>query len=417
MNNIDKKWILIISNVLIVVALSGCAQETGSHGEEAAYSHLYEQMDRYEDGSTLRLIRSYAGTPTNPDDCMAWVYDNDLAILALIDRGTPEDMSRAKILCDSLIWCQNHDRSFNDGRIRDGYRANYLKDLTDENSSIKSPGSGAGNMAWTIIALLRYYEAAGDTTYLNASECVGNWIYDNCQDTRGAGGYTGGYTEWEAEKLEWKSTEHNIDVYVAFTKLYEATGNSAWRERALHAKTFVNSMWDENEGHFQTGTMDDGITINKDVRPLDVNTWGVMALDDVNRSAINNWVENNCQTTCCGFEGFDFNDDRDGIWFEGTAQMCIVYQIGNRTEKSDRYKKDIRRAQTSANNSNGKGIVAACHNNVSTGFGWGYPDELHTGATIWYIFAERELNPYWGTSTGDPIPSGARDGSKLNKPA
>jgi len=404
----DKKWILIIFNMSIVVALSGCAQETGSPGEELAYSHLYEQMDRYEDGSTLRLIRSYAGTPTNSGDCMAWVYDNDLAILALIDRGTPEDMSRTKTLCDSLIWCQNHDRSFNDGRIRDGYRANNLKDMTGENSSIKSPGSSAGNMAWTIIALLRYYEAAGGTTYLNSSECVGNWIYDSCHDTRGAGGYTGGYTEWGPEKLEWKSTEHNIDVYVAFTNLYEATGNSTWQERALHARTFVKSMWNENEGHFRTGTMDDGITINKDVRPLDVNTWGVMALDDVNRSAINNWVENNCQTTCCGFEGFDFNDDRDGIWFEGTAQMCIVYQIGNGTEKSDKYKKEIRRAQTSANSSNGKGIVAACHDNVSTGFGWGYPDEPHTGATIWYIFAERELNPYWGTSTGDPIPSDKR---------
>ena len=104
MNNVDKKWILIISNVLIVVALSGCAQETGSHGEEAAYSHLYEQMDRYEDGSALRLIRSYAGTSTNPDDCMVWVYDNDLAILALIDRGTPEDMSRAKIP-GSAVFC------------------------------------------------------------------------------------------------------------------------------------------------------------------------------------------------------------------------------------------------------------------------------------------------------------------------
>ncbi len=127
----DKKWILIMSTVLIVVALSGCAQETPNHGEEAAYSHLYEQMDRYEDGSTLRLVQSYASTPTNPDDYMAWVYDNDLVILALIDRGTPEDMSRAKILCDSLIWCQNHDQSFNDGRIRDGYRANYLKDMTE----------------------------------------------------------------------------------------------------------------------------------------------------------------------------------------------------------------------------------------------------------------------------------------------
>ena len=403
----NRSRMVIASTLLIVVALSGCV---GPHPpapspEEKAYSHLYEQMDRYESGSTLRLIQSYVGTPINPDDYMAWVYDNDLVILALIDRGTPEDLSRAKILCDSLIWCQNHDQDFNDGRIRDGYWANDLTDSTGENSSIKSPGTGAGNMAWTIIALLRYYEVTGDTTYLNSSKRMGDWIYDNCYDTRGAGGYTGGYTGWQPQKLEWKSTEHNIDVYVAFMNLYKATNNSTWQEGATYAKTFVESMWNESVGHFWTGTMNDGITINRDVRPLDVNTWGVMALDDVNRSAINNWIENNCQTTCCGFEGFDFNCDRDGIWFEGTAQMCISYQIGNETEKSDQYIDELRRAQTSANNSNGKGIVAACHDNVSTGFGWGYPNALHIGATAWYIFAERELNPYWGLNTGEPIPS------------
>ena len=405
----DPRWDVSgdgsVTSLDALMILQTSAGSTEPSPEEKAYSHLYEQMDRYESGSTLRLIQSYVGTPINPDDYMAWVYDNDLVILALIDRGTPEDMSRAKILCDSLIWCQNHDQDFNDGRIRDGYWANDLTDSTGENSSIKSPGTGAGNMAWTIIALLRYYEVTGDTTYLNSSKRMGDWIYDNCYDTRGAGGYTGGYTGWQPQKLEWKSTEHNIDVYVAFMNLYKATNNSTWQEGATYAKTFVESMWNESVGHFWTGTMNDGITINRDVRPLDVNTWGVMALDDVNRSAINNWIENNCQTTCCGFEGFDFNCDRDGIWFEGTAQMCISYQIGNETEKSDQYIDELRRAQTSANNSNGKGIVAACHDNVSTGFGWGYPNALHIGATAWYIFAERELNPYWGLNTGEPIPS------------
>ena len=394
-------------DALMILQAAADNAEPQPSPEENAYYHLYEQMDRYENGSTLRLIQSYVGTPTNPDDCMAWVYDNDLAVLALVDRGTPEDMVRAKVLCDSLIWCQNHDQDFNDARIRDGYWANDLTDQSGENSSVKSPGTGTGNMAWTIIALLRYYEVTGDITYLNYSKCLGDWIYNNCNDTRGAGGYTSGYTEWEPQKLEWKSTEHNIDVYAAFIKLHKATNNSTWQEGATYAKTFVESMWNEDEGHFWTGTTDDGTTINRDVRPLDVNTWGVMALDDVNISAINNWIENNCRTTCCGFEGFDFNCDMDGIWFEGTAQVCISYQIGNETEKSDKYIEELRRAQTSANNSNGKGIVAACHDNVSTGFGWRYPNALHTGATAWYIFAERELNPYWGLSTGEPIPSDA----------
>jgi len=138
---------------MILQAAAGNAEPQPSP-EEKAYSHLYKQMDRYENGSTLRLIRSYVGTPTNPDDCMAWVYDTDLVVLALIDRGTPEDMSRAKVLCDSMIWCQNHDQDFNDARIRDGYWANDIADPTGENSSIKSPGTGTGNMAWSIQLLM-----------------------------------------------------------------------------------------------------------------------------------------------------------------------------------------------------------------------------------------------------------------------
>ena len=161
--------ITLIITVTIVMALGGGEEnqlaEQGndsrdviSNHEENAYLHFYEQMDWYKEGSDLRLIQSYVGTTTRPADYTAWVYDNDLAIIALIDKGTPEDMSRAKILCDALIWAQNHDHDFKDGRIRDGYWASNLSDSSGKYSSIKSPGSGTGNMAWTIIALLRYYE-------------------------------------------------------------------------------------------------------------------------------------------------------------------------------------------------------------------------------------------------------------------
>lgn len=277
--------ITLIIIVTIVITLWGGAEnqlaEQGndskdriSNHEENAYLHLYEQMDWYKEGSDLRLIQSYVGTTTRPADYTAWVYDNDLAIIALIDKGTPEDMSRSKILCDALIWAQNHDHDFKDGRMRDGYWANDLSDPSGKYSSIKSSGSGTGNMAWTIIALLRYYEVTENKTYLSASICMSNWIYENTYDIRGSGGYTGGYADNDfdekLEKIEWKSTEHNIDTYVAFMKLYEITKNSTWRERALHAETFVVAMWDEGEGHFWTGTTNDGITINKGVRSLDV---------------------------------------------------------------------------------------------------------------------------------------------------
>ncbi len=197
MNRICGRSLWIAVGITALVLMAGRAGALSS--EENAYLHLYEQMDRYKNGSSLRLIQSYVETPTHPNDYTAWVYDNDLALLALIKRGAPEDMSRAKILADALVWVQNHDQDFSDGRIRDGYWANSLS--SGNNSSIKSPGSGTGNMAWTIIALVRYYEVTGNTTYLNAAERLGNWINDS-YDIRSAGGYTGGYEGWDAIKID-----------------------------------------------------------------------------------------------------------------------------------------------------------------------------------------------------------------------
>ncbi|MCK4734028.1 MAG: right-handed parallel beta-helix repeat-containing protein [Methanophagales archaeon] len=370
----------------------------------------------------LRFLVSYETTSASEDRYMknvAFTYDNALVMLAFMARGSEEDWRRAKILGDSFVYCQNHDRYFSDGRLRNAYQAGDIADYQGKarlpgwwNDSEQkwfedkgSVGSSTGNVAWTMIALLCYYEATGNTTYLESAERFGDWIYNNTYDTRYYGGYTGGYEGWGANQTKplWKSTEHNLDVYVAFMQLYRTTNDSVWQSRAIHAKNFAIAMWNEDGGHFWTGTKDNE-TINKDVLPADVNTWGLMVLGKEYGAGVK-WVEDNCKVTSCpegcGFKGFDFNNDKDGVWFEGTAHMCIAYQIMNETNKSDDYISEIRKAQTSASNNNGKGIVAACHDGVTTGFDWVYNNRLHIGATSWYIFAERGYNPYWQINTSD----------------
>lgn len=383
-----------------------------------------QQLDK------LRFLTSYETTSASDDKYVtntSFVYDNTLVMLAFMARGNSKDWERAKILGDSFIYCQNHDRYFNDGRLRNAYQSGDIADFLAGEARLpgwwdeqeqkwfedkEQVGTSTGNMAWVMIALLSYCNEKGDPKYLEAAKNLGEWIYSNCYDSSGAGGYTGGYEGWEPTeenpggqtKLLWKSTEYNIDVYAAFTILYKATGDSIWQDRALHAKKFVEAMWSDTENHFWTGTLDDGITINKDVIPLDVQCWGLMALGEVDKYGVSiTWAENNCLVdSCpegCGFEGFDFNDDQDGVWFEGTAHMCIAYQIKDEGSKSEDFVEEIRNTQISASNNDGKGIVAACHDGVTTGFTWVYNNRLHIGATAWYIFAEREYNPYWQEST------------------
>ena len=363
----------------------------------------------------------------------AYIYDNALALLAFLITGNKDDLERAKLIGDAICYAIEHDRYFTDGRLRNAYQGGDLKFFPGWKShgkedTVRIPGwwdeekntwyeneycvsTYTGNIAWAIIALLSLYEKTGEEKYLNSAKTLGKWIEKNCKDNRGNGGYTGGYQGWEKTKnnpkgqtkIIWKSTEHNIDVYVAFTRLYEITKEKIWKEGALYAKAFVESMWDEAEGHFWTGTLEDGVTINKSNIPLDIQAWAVMALGDKYKRAIE-WAENNCYVEVDGFKGFDFNNDRDGIWFEGTAHMVVAYQILGEKEKADTYLKELEKAQKEAQNANSRGLVAASHDGVTTGFEWVYNARLHIGATSWFIFAELNYNPYWNIKTFKPIP-------------
>ena len=422
----------------ITKALENNSQDITFYLDDIRYnkSHLEE----------LRFLVSYETIPSSLDfdtimKNVAFTYDNALVLIALLSEDTEYNMQRAKLLADALVYAVDNDRYFNDGRLRNAYQGGDLvlfpgwkpngKDDTIRMAGWWDPSGNfwyedeeqvsthTGNLAWAIIAVLSYYEKVGGSQYLDAAVILGEWIESETRDSRGAGGYTGGYQGWEMTsinpdgqtKILWKSTEHNIDVYVAFKRLYEETGVSDWEERALHAKAFVEAMWDEMEGHFWTGNLEDGVTINTSTVPADVNTWGLMALDDIEKYTRGiTWVENNCYVEVDGFMGFDFNDDRDHIWFEGTAHMVLAYQIMGDTINANIYLSELERSQTEAPNNNGKGIVAASHDGLTTGFHWLYYARPHIGATAWFIFAKNNYNPYWATTiirepdiTADPI--------------
>ena len=362
-------------------------------------------------------------------------YDNALALLAFLASGDPADANRAKLLADSLVWASEQDEIV-DGRIRNTYYADNLQtgttygntgNVARHNYDLYGNGVGPGNTGWAMLALMNYYQQYGGSQYLDAALAMGNWIYANTYSTTGPGGYTAGIQGWEPNPtiLTYKSTEHNIDVYVAFMKLYEATGDVVWRQRAMHAKNFVAAMWDDTKGVFYTGTKADGVTISTEELPLDVNTWGFLAMGEVSKYGRGlTYARNNHYATDSSsgvlFEGFDFNTDQDGVWWEGTAQMVTAlwaqyYLSSGATQtwsynNATKFRDELRQAQTSATRNNGLGIVAASPEQVSTGFDlptgepWYYFNRLHVGATSWFIFSELQYNPYWGIPLSQPIP-------------
>lgn len=358
-----------------------------------AYRFLDQMMDKYATGSTVRLVQSYIADSAMGSFTDSVTYDDALVIDALLARGTADDVARAKVIGNALLYVQAHDVK-PDGRIRAAYAPSPLTSP----SAVKAtdPTSDVGNMAWVGQALVQLYARTGVSSYLDGATRVANWIQTNAYDTRGAGGYTGGYDG--THKILWKSTEHNIDVYAFFTMLATESGSSTWTARATYAKTFVSAMWDSKNNRYWVGTGTNGVTLNTGFQPEDVNTWSYLAFEDPAHAASINWDIAHLAATDGAFTGVSFATcDTSKVWFEGTAHLADALVIRNSSgdaAKAQAYRNSLQLAQTTAPHNDGLGIVAASHDRLSDCDSDYYYGALHTGATSWYLMAATATDPF-----------------------
>jgi hypothetical protein len=259
-----------------------------------AYLFLDTMMDAYAQGSTIRLSQSYADEIGL--ESTAFVYDNAVEIMARLLRGQGQDLARAKVLGNGLLYAQQIDPAA-DGRVRQA----YFVDQPDSHGAFIGlsgfpfffQGSATGDVAWTGMALAQLAQRTKISAYLDGAVRLGNWIFNNTFDTRGAGGYN-----FTLGPNQVKSTEHNIDTFALFTMLARLTGDSAtWTGRADHARIFVEAMFNPQGGFFFTGTAPDGVTINTDNIPEDVQDWSFQAFLNPARASSIDWCKTNLAVT------------------------------------------------------------------------------------------------------------------------
>jgi hypothetical protein len=371
------------------------------------------------------FLQSYASAKPGTDDSIinnfAYLYDNAAAALTLSYAG---EHARARQIADAIVYALNNDRFYTDGRMRNAYSAGDPRSFKgwfsrNEKGAGKAfarmPGfydradgewyedyyavsSATGNMAWAVTALCEVYRNAPKRTeYLNAARKVGDFIL-TLKDDKGAGGFLAGYEDWEGRAFpaRYKSTEHNIDLITVYGLLAKLTREKKYADAAAHAKEFVLAMYDAKKHCFYTGTAEDGVTISKEVLPLDCNTWAILALGDSFKDGakVMAFVEQSMRVA--GKPGYDFNQDKDGVWFEGTAQAALAYKQIGATAK---YKEIM--AYLNANALKDGSLFAADRNGVTTGFivsgtniPWKYGKRTHVGATAWLAFAQMGRNPF-----------------------
>ena len=377
-----------------------------------------------------RLAQSYQDNSGLSD--IAFVYDNALAIIALLRAG---EGAAARALGDGLLYAQTHDETFTDGRLRQAYHAD---DFILENGNAHFAyefglvGTAVGDMAWAGIALAQLARATGIARYRTGAVRIAEWIQTNTYSTAGLGGYTFGATAGLETR---KSTEHNIDVAGFFRLIQTLTGRRVWRDRSDHAWAFVESVWNDDDGFFWTGSEADGSTINKlgTQLPLDPQTWSWLVRRQGAYAPALDWAATNLATTdtplrlnsalrdnqkvsgvafasgslqadtSAQIDQYNPKPDSGAVWFEGTAQLAL--SLSNRNRRGDKAAaQELLDAVIWAQDELGvdqvfggkriEGGVVAASSPLQTGFGFGYYPNLHVGATSWLVFAGTGVNPY-----------------------
>jgi hypothetical protein len=364
---------------------------------------------------------------------VAFTYDASMALIALV---AARDFAHAKLIADALVAAQQFDRFYPAPWLRNAYQAGdlFLPPAWHPNHkprSVRMPGwwfvdpnptksewredayqvsTHTGNVAWAILGLLAYYEsqsvranAAELKPYRDAIVALGHWVVDHTRHAKR--GFTGGFEGWEPTandskptplKLEYRATEHNLDLVSAFERLARLDPTFDWQPQADHARSFVESMFDRGERKFWTGTIGNTDDPNKEVIPLDPQAWSI-ALgsrgEEYWRPAID-YAKKNLRGP--DKIGFAFSKtDQSGTWYEGTAQMVVALRMAGDNDGADRVLAVLRAAQWPSG-----AMLAASRDRLRTGFNavkkieWLYYAQPHVGATAWAALAARNINPF-----------------------
>ncbi len=380
-------------------AAGRAAATAAAPGVPGAYEFLNQMMDLRATGTVPRLVQSYTGGVLGTrGDTASSIYDDALVIDAYLAQRTADGRARAQAIGNAMLFALAQSAP-QGGGLHDEYTPAPLYLPADV-----QPASGSrttGDAAWAGNALVQLYAATHVPSYLSGAETMAGWIQANSADSRGQGGYTGGYAN-SGTRLQWKSTEQNIDVYAFFSLLGRESGLAAWAARARAARKFIVSMWNPGAGRFSLGTLTDGVTTNDNPQTEDVNSWSYLALQSPAYAASVGWDVQTLASATGKLRGVGIcPGDRTGVWFEGTAHLADALKIRVRPGDSAQaaaYLTDITYAQAHGPDEDGLGIMAASKDGLTDCEGDSVYASLHTGTTAWYILAARGINPLSATT-------------------
>jgi len=240
-----------------------------------------------------------------------------------------------------------------------------------------------GDNAWLLIAINHYHEVTGNGKYETMATELELWLR-SLQNIDGS--LSGGYNEDGTEIP--KVTEGMITAFNAvpgYDDFHKGILSFVKTER-WSVEDEILIAWPENL-EYQNA--------------LDLHSLGFMIFEDFPEAALtkSEIFLNTQELTLSGVEitGYCFDEDRDVIWLEGTAQMAVAFSDNGNQAQTQNLLTNIEKAFiTSSTISESKGLPYA--SNYGTTYGadqlWDHADITPAiSSTVWYLFAKANFNP------------------------
>lgn len=295
---------------------------------------------------------------------VCYTYDQAVAAVAFLSRG---DSNNARRVLQALKALQNADGS-------------WYHSYTCKSPRVLSTSRYVGAVSWVALAMAHYEVGTGDqVTFRNSAERAVNWAL---MFLKADGGLNGGY-DVNGVPIAWASTEHNEDAHGALGFFQYSEQNSV--------RGFLdNVVYNVGQQRWNQGR-------NDTHDPLDVNPLGVLALGSTGTH--NYWRSldfslqrhRSTQSYKRGrirltVDGFDFNNDRNDIWFEGTAQMVLALRVAGRFADGNYFLQEIIKAQQDDG-----GVPYSLKGTNNGDFTMSTASSV--AATGWLVIAAQNVNP------------------------
>ena len=185
------------------------------------------------------------------------------------------------------------------------------------------------------LSAIEYYKQTGDKKFIPLAIDIADWII-GLQKLNSKGAIKGG------TNFEWISTEHNVDAYALFDKVYKVTKKKKYRQAQSDVQSWiVKSAFNRGVHGFNRGEMDTHVAADANI--LTILSLGPKTLykHNIDPEKVLKFTEDKCLVKVeyvradgakIIVEGFDFTNPKIArrkpvISCEWTAQAVVAYKI------------------------------------------------------------------------------------------